>query len=145
MRHNELQERIRQAQAQKRANQPSTRTRNQASVDKPADLLARGGAGSAPMGAKAASTASGAADQQQSMGVAKPAGQGDEILACGYTSKEYEYLRQAIRAAHMQWFEGEGLILAKRDNVELHFRLGHSDYSRWVVMAFPVIDILTEE
>lgn len=67
-----------------------------------------------------------------------------EILACGFTRPEADYLHQAIRAAGMQWFEGDGLVMAKKDAIELNFRPGQSEFNRWVVLAFPVIDMNLE-
>ena len=67
--------------------------------------------------------------------------QASQILSCGFTRPEADYLHQAIRAAGMQWFEGEGLVMGKKDAIELNFRPGQSEFNRWVVLAFPVIDM----
>ncbi|MDX1670397.1 MAG: hypothetical protein R3194_13325, partial [Limnobacter sp.] len=67
--------------------------------------------------------------------------QPSEVLRCGFTKKEADYLHQAIKAAQMMWFEGDGLVLAKKDAIELHFKPGQSEFNRWVVLAFPVIDM----
>lgn len=67
-----------------------------------------------------------------------------DLLTCGFTRPEADYLHQAIRAAGMQWFEGDGLVMAKKDAIELNFRPGQSEFNRWVVLAFPVIDMNLE-
>lgn len=67
-----------------------------------------------------------------------------EILRNGFTQVETEFLHKSIRVANMQWFEGEGCILIKRDPVELCLRPGQSEMTRWVVLSFPVIDMNEE-
>ena len=62
--------------------------------------------------------------------------QASQILSCGFTRPEADYLHQAIRAAGMQWFEGDGLVMGKKDAIELNFRPGQSEFNRWVVLCY---------
>jgi hypothetical protein len=59
----------------------------------------------------------------------------------GFTLKETTLLREAIGLAGMRWFDGPGLVMAKKELMELSFRAGESANSRWVVMAFPLYNM----
>lgn len=66
------------------------------------------------------------------------------ILSNGFTQPESDYLHASISKSGMRWFDGEGCILAKHDEAELVFRPGQSEHHRWVVLAFPVMDMNLE-
>lgn len=62
-------------------------------------------------------------------------------LESGFSREEASLLHEAIGLAGMQWFDGQGVIMAKKEQFELSFRLGESQNSRWVVMAFPMYNM----
>lgn len=62
-------------------------------------------------------------------------------LSHGFTAAEASLLHDAIRLSNMQWFDGQKVIMAKKEQFELSFRLGESKNMRWVVMAFPLYNM----
>jgi len=72
-------------------------------------------------------------------GEAKP-----PVSAClesGFTAQEASLLHEAIGLAGMRWYDGLGVIMAKKEQFELSFRAGESQNARWVVMAFPLYNM----
>lgn len=65
----------------------------------------------------------------------------ETLLPNGFTATESALLHEAITLAKMQWFDGENVIMAKKEQFELSFRAGQSQSTRWVVMAFPLYDM----
>jgi hypothetical protein len=59
----------------------------------------------------------------------------------GFTTYEASLLHEAIGLAGMRWFDGQNVIMAKKDQFELSFRSGESQNTRWVVMAFPLYNM----
>lgn len=64
-----------------------------------------------------------------------------KILANGFTPAESALLHDAIQLSKMQWFDGEQVIMGKKEQFELSFRSGESQQARWVVMAFPLYNM----
>ncbi len=64
-----------------------------------------------------------------------------KILANGFTPAESTLLHDAIQLSQMQWFDGDRVILGKKEQFELSFRSGESQQTRWVVMAFPLYNM----
>lgn len=62
-------------------------------------------------------------------------------LPNGFTVTEANLLHEAIRLSGMQWFDGDSVIMAKKEQFELSFRAGESQNARWVVMAFPLYNM----
>jgi len=76
------------------------------------------------------------------LGASTPAPKKSEVpLPNGFTSTESALLHEAISLSGMQWFDGENVIMAKKENFELSFRSGESPNTRWVVMAFPLYNM----
>jgi hypothetical protein len=63
------------------------------------------------------------------------------ILENGFTPAESALLHDAIQLSKMQWFDGDQVIMGKKEQFELSFRSGESQQSRWVVMAFPLYNM----
>lgn len=59
----------------------------------------------------------------------------------GFTQQESMLLREALGLAGMQWLDGPGYVMGKKDQLELTFRAGESQNARWVVMAFPLYNM----
>lgn len=78
-----------------------------------------------------------------SQGSGKPTSQQpkDSSLPNGFSVSESTLLHEAIDLAGMRWFDGQGLIMAKKEQFELVFRAGQSQNARWVVMAFPLYNM----
>lgn len=64
-----------------------------------------------------------------------------KILANGFSPAESTLLHDAIQLSKMQWFDGEQVIMGKKEQFELSFRAGESTQTRWVVMAFPLYNM----
>ena len=64
-----------------------------------------------------------------------------ELRPNGFSGPESDLLHDAIRLSDMQWFDGDGVIMAKKGQFELSFRAGQSENTRWVVMAFPLYNM----
>lgn len=64
-----------------------------------------------------------------------------KVLENGFTQPESMLLREAVGLAGMRWYDGPGLIMAKKEQFELTFRAGESTSTRWVVMAFPLYNM----
>lgn len=64
-----------------------------------------------------------------------------DYLPNGFTPAESDLLHDSIRLSGMQWFDGDGVIMGKKEQFELSFRAGKSENSRWVVMAFPLYNM----
>lgn len=62
-------------------------------------------------------------------------------LQNGFTVPESSLLHEAIDLAGMRWFDGQQVIMAKKEQFELSFRAGESQNARWVVMAFPLYNM----
>lgn len=65
----------------------------------------------------------------------------DQLLDNGFTPHESSLLHDALRMANMKWFDGDGCILGKGDQMELAIRSGASERQRWAVMAVPIYDM----
>jgi hypothetical protein len=65
----------------------------------------------------------------------------EKPLPSGFTASEAAILHDAISLTGMKWFDGEGVIMAKQEQLELSFRSGASENLRWVVMAFPLYNM----
>lgn len=70
----------------------------------------------------------------------KPTGEQTK-LPNGFTAEESRILHLALELANLRWFDGEEVVMGKRDNFELYFRPGQSANLRWVVMGFPLYDM----
>jgi len=64
-----------------------------------------------------------------------------KTLENGFTPAESSLLHDAIQLSKMQWFDGDQVIMGKKDHFELCFRPGESQNTRWVVMAFPLYNM----
>lgn len=62
-------------------------------------------------------------------------------LESGFSHVEANLLHESIGLAGMRWFDGQGVIMAKKEQFELSFRAGESQNARWVVMAFPLYNM----
>lgn len=62
-------------------------------------------------------------------------------LENGFMPRESALLHEAITLSDMRWFDGQGVIVAKKEQFELSFRPGQSESLRWVVMAFPLYNM----
>lgn len=62
-------------------------------------------------------------------------------MESGFSAAEASLLHEAIGLAGMRWFDGLGMIMAKKEQFELSFRAGESQNARWVVMAFPLYNM----
>ena len=62
-------------------------------------------------------------------------------MESGFSMEEANLLHEAISLAGMRWFDGLGVIMAKKEQFELSFRAGESQNARWVVMAFPLYNM----
>jgi len=62
-------------------------------------------------------------------------------MESGFSAAEASLLHEAIGLAGMRWFDGLGVIMAKKEQFELSFRAGESQNARWVVMAFPLYNM----
>lgn len=65
----------------------------------------------------------------------------DQLLDNGFTPQESSLMHDGLRIAEMKWFDGDGCILGKGDQMELAIRAGASDRQRWAVMAVPIYDM----
>ncbi|MDH4395837.1 MAG: hypothetical protein QE278_09180 [Limnobacter sp.] len=65
----------------------------------------------------------------------------EQLLDNGFTPQESSLMHDALRIADMKWFDGDGCILGKGDQMELALRAGASDRQRWAVMAVPIYDM----
>lgn len=65
----------------------------------------------------------------------------EQLLDNGFTPKESSLIHDSLRMAGMKWFDGDGCILGKGDQMELAIRSGASDRQRWAVMAVPIYDM----
>lgn len=73
-------------------------------------------------------------------GAGKPS-QAESHLENGFTPSESSLLHEAITLSEMQWFDGQNVIMAKKEQFELSFRAGESPNTRWTVMAFPLYNM----
>ncbi len=62
-------------------------------------------------------------------------------MESGFSMEEANLLHEAISLAGMRWFDGLGVIMAKKEQFELSFRAGESQNARWVVMAFSLYNM----
>ncbi|HEX4878656.1 MAG TPA: hypothetical protein VFV39_02335 [Limnobacter sp.] len=62
-------------------------------------------------------------------------------LPNGFKPSESQVIHDALRLAGLQWFDGDGCILGKKDSFELSFTPGESAQFRWAVMAFPLYNM----
>jgi hypothetical protein len=65
----------------------------------------------------------------------------EQLLDNGFTAHESSLMHDSLRIAGMKWFDGDGCILGKGDQMELALRAGASDRQRWAVMAVPIYDM----
>lgn len=65
----------------------------------------------------------------------------DLLLDNGFTPQESALIHDALRGASMRWFDGDGCILGRGDQMELAIRSGSSERQRWAVMAVPIYDM----
>lgn len=77
---------------------------------------------------------------------APPAAQGKPVVpakvqANGFSAEESRILHSAIELAGLRWFDGEALVMGKKDDFEVFFRPGQSANARWLVMGFPLYDM----
>lgn len=85
----------------------------------------------------------GAADQKQQPGLSLPAKpvSADKLQSNGFTATECKVLHASIELAGLRWFDGDGLVMGKKDDFEVFFRPGQSASARWLVMGFPLYDM----
>lgn len=65
----------------------------------------------------------------------------DQLLDNGFTPQESGLIHDSLRGAGMKWFDGDGCILGRGDQIELAIRSGSSERQRWAVMAVPIYDM----
>ncbi|MCQ8896102.1 hypothetical protein NQT62_06585 [Limnobacter humi] len=62
-------------------------------------------------------------------------------LPNGFLPDDADLLHQALRAAGLEWFDGEGMVLGRCKGQEVYFRPGQSAQQRWVVLGVPLYNM----
>lgn len=90
-----------------------------------------------------AAPVAGGTDQKQQPGLSLPAKPiaSDSVQSNGFSAAESKILHAAIELAGLRWFDGDSLVMGKKDDFEVFFRPGQSASARWLVMGFPLYDM----